>query len=294
MISIVIIVKNDKRIEKLLKHLEKIPKPEKSETIVVDASEGSLDYIKEKFPYARWYNFLNKTNKRYTYAEQRNLGIRKAKGDIIVFIDSDAIPTKNWLKEIIKSIKQDKENFVAGRVKSLGKKTFNDITWEKRKRGYIPECGALNLAFRKNIINIVGIFDENLEEGEDLDFTWRIIKSGYRIKYEPKIIVYHDWGDGNISLSRAFRYGTAKTKLYRKHSDRLLNLIGRDFVLLAYPLYILLLPLTFVCPYYPLVILIPVLKNIKNHPFRTTITNLVKGLGILTEFFAPKKYKIVK
>ncbi len=47
MISIIIIVKSDRGIENTLKKLVKIPKPEKTEILVVDVSEGNLYDIKK-------------------------------------------------------------------------------------------------------------------------------------------------------------------------------------------------------------------------------------------------------
>src|SRR3989344_6308368 len=116
MISVVIIVKNDRRIEKCISKLNEISKPEKTELIVIDASEGRLDDIKEKFANVRWIYFHNKTNKKITIPEQRNLGIKSANGNIIVFIDADCIPEKNWLVNLVKPIKFEGENIVAGYI----------------------------------------------------------------------------------------------------------------------------------------------------------------------------------
>ena len=91
MISIIIPVKNDRRIEITIKDLLKIPKPEKTEIIVVDASEGNLDDIKKKFPKVRWIYFHNKTGKKYTFTEQINLGLKNIRGDLIAFI-ADKLP----------------------------------------------------------------------------------------------------------------------------------------------------------------------------------------------------------
>lgn len=68
--------------------------------------------------------YSNKANKKYTYSEQRNLGLKKAEGEIIVFIDSDCIPTKNWLIELVKPIRGEEENIVVGFVKSIGKSSI--------------------------------------------------------------------------------------------------------------------------------------------------------------------------
>lgn len=63
MISVIIPVKNDREIENTLNEMFNIPKPEKTEILVVDASEGNLDDIKKRFPKVRWVYFKNNTHK---------------------------------------------------------------------------------------------------------------------------------------------------------------------------------------------------------------------------------------
>lgn len=289
MISIIIIVKNDRGIEDTLKKLIKILKPEKNEILVIDASEGKLDYIKNKFPKVRWIYFHNKTDKKITIPEQRNLGIKKAKGNIIVFIDANCIPQKNWIINLIRPLIEEKENVVAGLVKSISKKSIHDQTWIKIKSKYLSECGAANLAFNKNIIKKIGYFDENFEAGEDIDFTWRIINKGYKIRYNKNAIVYHDWGNLKQEVKRAFGYGQARLRLYKKYPNKWKNLFGCDLNVITYPTYILLLPITFFWSYYPLFILIPLVKNIKRNPIKIVFLNLIYGLGVLKEFFPKTK-----
>ena len=115
MISIITIVYKDRRISNLLKRLIELPKPEDTEIIVVDSSKGTLDDIKKIFPKVKWICFNNITNKKFTYSDQRNMGVRKAKGEIIVFIDSDCVPQKNWLTELTKPIKEGKERKILNR-----------------------------------------------------------------------------------------------------------------------------------------------------------------------------------
>ena len=88
------------------------------QTIIYSASEFWQDTIpalilKFRFPKVRWIYFHNKTNKKITIPEQRNLGIKKARGDIIVFIDANCVPRKNWLVELTMPIFKDNENIVA-------------------------------------------------------------------------------------------------------------------------------------------------------------------------------------
>jgi len=293
MISIIIPVKNDRGIENTLKKLAKIPKPEKTEILVVDASKGALDDIKKKFPSVRWIYFHNKTNKKYTFTEQVNVGLKNAKGDLIAFIDADCIPTKNWLIELIKPIREEGEDYVTGLVKAISGPSIHDIVWKRiNNKKYRDEAGSANSIFKKELLTRIGFYDERFEAGSDIDFSWRAIDKGYKIRYNKKAIIYHDWGNLKQDIKRAFRYGEARARLYKKHfRTRWKNLFGSDIGALAYPAYILLLPLTFFWPYCPLFIIIPIIKDIKRNPLKKTFVNLISGLAILKELFFPRRFK---
>lgn len=290
MITVIIIVKNDRGIRNTLIELEKIPKPQKVEILVVDASKGKLDDIKKELPEVRWVYFHNKTNKKITIPEQRNLGLKEAKGNIIAFIDANCIPVDNWLIELVKPINNEGESVIAGSFKSIGGKTVWDVGKERmNSKKYLDEAPTINMAFKKEIIKKVGFFDEKFNYGSDVDFTWRATDLGYKIRYNKNAIIYHDWGNLQQEIKRAFRYGEGRARLYKKHLHRWKDLFGYDMVTLIYPLYIIFLPLTFFWPHYPLFILIPIIKNIKREPLKVVCTHLIFGFGVLKELFFSKK-----
>jgi len=145
------------------------------------------------------------------------------------------------------------------------------------------------MAFKKEIIKKVGFFDEKFYYGEDTDFTWRATDLGYKIRYNKNAIIYHDWGNLRQDIKRSLWYGRARVRLYKKHPHRWKNLFGYNATVLIYPLYIIFLPLTFFWPYYPLFILIPILKNIRRQPLKITFLNLIYGFAVLKELFFPNK-----
>ena len=285
MISIIIIVKNDRRIADTLRALRDIEKPETTEVIVVDASKGLLDDIKKKYNYARWISFEKKTIKKTTIPDQRNVGIKNAKGDIIAFIDSDCIPHKKWLVELTNPIRKEKENIVAGRVKLNDEKNIHNIEHEKLlTQKYINECPTMNVAINKSLYKSIGNYDESFRFGSDVDFSWRAIKAGYKIRFNPKAVISHDLGDSKNEIRRMYDYGKARTTLYMKHRDRMRIFWGNEFMTTLFPISLLLLPLTIIFPYYPLIFMYPILKH---RNIKLIIMKTMYGTGVLKEFLFP-------
>lgn len=286
MISIIIIVKNDRRIEKLLDKLKHIPKPEKTEIIVIDASkkETLLD-IKKKFPEARWFYYKNKSGKKITIPEQRNMGIKKSKGDIIVFVDADCIPSKNWLIELTKPLRNKQENMVIGYIKVKGGEDLNNS-----RENYVGSGGNGNMSYTRKLVEKVGYYDEKFSISEDRDFCIRARDANYKIRFLKSAIVFHSKDNFKKLFKNSFIHGKSTLKIYKKHFKKIRKkyfLDKRIIYDLVYPLYLLLLPLAFVCPYYLLFILIPLIKNIRKEPLKKVFLGLVYGVGFLKELFFP-------
>jgi len=301
MISIIIANKDDRRVEKTLKKLIEIPKPEKTEIIVVDASEGRLDDIKKKFSKVRWIDFKVKNRKKRTFVAQINLASKLAKGNILAYIDADCIPTKNWLIGLIRPIREEKENIVAGNVKSSNKKSLHSQVWKKMdKERYIKECPTMNMAINSKILNKIGSRDENFNYGSDVDFSWRARDLGYKIRYVPTAVMYHDWGNIKSNIKRAYFYSQAIVRLYKKHPSKLTDLFNyKEYLFSVYSvlffIYVLsLLPMTFVFKYYPLFLLVPIVKNIKNEPIKKLVFDFFHGFGVIKELIFPSNYKTTK
>lgn len=286
-ISIIIIVKTDKGVDNTLESLFQIHKPDNTEVVVVSSAEDSIDDIRSKHAHAvKWYEYTNPKKKKITIPEQRNLGIKKANGDIIVFIDANCIPSKNWLRELINPIIKEHEYIVSGATLSLHGSTHHDSLVERNKnKKYLEECATINLAFRRSVVDSIGYFDETFDYGSDVDFIWRARERGYKIRYARSAIIRHDWGSNKREVKRSYQYGVARARLYRKHLKRLPDLTGKDLLITCYVFYILFLPLTFFFRYYPLIILIPFIKNWNKHPFGVVAEHLIYACGFIVGIF---------
>ncbi len=288
MISIVIIVKNDPKLEDTLYALQKITKPEETEIIVIDASTKDFG-IREKFQDVKYIPFKGDGVKRYTIPEQRNAGINSAKGDIIVFIDSSCIPTDEWLVELVKPIREESEEIVSGSTFSTNKQTLNDLDHIK-KAGlkYIEECATINLAFKKSLTEKIGMFDERFDYGSDVDFSWRVRDAGVNIRYAPSAKITHDWGDVNQEFKRTLVYGQARARLYLKHRNRIQSIPSIDPVMFVYPILIVSSPGILLIPWFwlafILINILLVIKNIKDpKPVYIIVKHYIYGFGVLKE-----------
>lgn len=281
LVSVVVVVKNDRRLARLLDGLDRVPGPKSREVVVVDASAGGLDDIRAAHPGVRWIPFSATT--RISVAAQRNVGVRAARGSLIVFIDSDCVPEPEWLSALTAPILEGADSITAGSVRSLGGVSIHDRQWETgtNAKRYLHEAPTLNLAVAREMLARHGGFDESLRFGSDIELTGRMVAAGARIRYVPDAVVLHEWGGVGANIRRALLYGEAHAQLHKKHPWARRRLAGPELVYPAYAAFILGLPLTLRLRSYPLLLLVPVLKNVRQRPAAVVSTNLVHGLGYL-------------
>lgn len=286
-ISVIVIVKNDRRIDRLLTRLRELPDSDQRETVVVDASGGILDDIRDRHGHVRWIPFPPSDD--ITVAAQRNAGVRAARGEIIVFVDADSVPDGRWLDKVVAPICRGEESAVAGSVRSLRGSSIFDAQWDRHSKsgGYVDEAPTGNLALTRQLLERSGGFNESMRYGSDVELTWRIIAGGTRIRFVQDAIVFHDWGDGRTSIRRAFLYGEGRARLFKKLPWARGRLIRRDFSFFVYALFVAGLPLTLRFRAYPLLLAIPLLKNARRQPLQVVGLALVSGAGFLREMAAP-------
>jgi glycosyltransferase involved in cell wall biosynthesis len=275
-VSIVIVVKNDPAVRRTLELTKAQVTDFSREIIVVDASsDDALHEIRRDFPDVRWLKFEGK--KRFTINEQRNLGVESARADIVVFIDSACDPDPGWLQTIVHAVKAG-ENIVCGPCRASNKGNLVKYLKLGSKPTYLAECTTINVAFRRSVFDKIGRFDTGLAYGGDVDFFWRAVDSGYRLFFEPRAGISHDYGGVVQQIRRAYRYGKARAILHRKHwRTRTKSLAGAAHIW-SYPLFIVGLPLSLMWSAYPLLIIVPLLKN--RSP-KLVFHHLIFGWGVL-------------
>jgi GT2 family glycosyltransferase len=142
-------------------------------------------------------------------ARKRDMAMNYAAGEILAFIDDDAYPAKDWLKNALEHFK-DKDvaavvgpaitpphdNFrqrASGRVYSSllvsGTYTYRYKPKNKLEVDDYPSC---NFLLRKSIMEELGGFNTDFWPGEDTKLCLDITKGlGKKIIYDPAVLVYH-------------------------------------------------------------------------------------------------------
>ena len=137
-------------------------------------------------------------------AAARNLGIEEARGDIILLLDDDSLPTLNWMDATIAAwerypgydgiggyvIKDDADSIYC----RVNADFFN---WYLRQYSSEEDCLFLvtcNAGYRKSMLDKIGRFDEEFKRasGEDRDLNIKILKNGGKLRLDDNMLVYHD------------------------------------------------------------------------------------------------------
>jgi len=175
-----------KCIESILNQKTKIP----YEIIVADSSDNETRHILKKYtPKIK----LICLKKRHYPGEARNAGIKKAKGNIIAFIDSDCIANKQWLEKIYQTHKKHEVltgrvlNANPGKIKGWILYLMEFSAFMKRKDGIASMFIGCNMSVKKEIFEKYGGFITTWL-GEDTELSFRIEKP---IFYSSKAIVKH-------------------------------------------------------------------------------------------------------
>lgn len=170
-------------------------------------------------------------------ADKRDIGAREAKGEILAFIDDDAYPWKDWLKNAVGYFEDSEVAAVCGpgvtppgdsvlqraggwvSASLLGGGPEASYRFFPRERREVDDYPSMNFLTRRSDFEAVGGFDSHFWPGEDtklcLDLTKKL---GKKIIYAPEVLVYHHRRPLFIPhLKQNGRYG-----LHRGHFARIL------------------------------------------------------------------------
>ncbi|MBU0635520.1 glycosyltransferase family 2 protein [Candidatus Micrarchaeota archaeon] len=155
------------------------------EVLVVD--DGSTDKTVEIASSFGFVKVLKASHKGAAAA--RNLGARKAQGEILVFTDADCIPDSDWLSVIANQFEKE-PGLVCMEGKTYTDKTglFEHAVSNQSGNGF-QSC---NLAIKKDVFFKAKGFDEQyVYFREDSDLAFALLEKKFKIAFVPKMKVFH-------------------------------------------------------------------------------------------------------
>ena len=237
-VSVIVVTRN--RCNMLIRAIESILSNETKANELIIIDNNSEDKTEEKIK-----KYLKKHDNIKYYKEKkvgisyaRNLGLKKANGEIIIYTDDDCVVAKNWIGNIKKSHLKYPDAY------AIGGKTLNypnnligycghmhrifltletiigeKIDYKKAERTldkphYMSYLATQNISYKKN--KIIGIvFRNDIDPVEAVDFSWKIYSRNKKsIIYDPEITVFHEYRKNLIELIKQnYEYGKKAKKL---------------------------------------------------------------------------------
>lgn len=167
----------------------------------------------------------------------QNRAIRAARGAIVACLDDDVIVTPRYLDEVERFFEQHPE-FAAMKGRVLAAEdplqrvgpgaVYLDLPIVDHGEDVIEVRGVLgaNMAFRRDPLTEVGLFDERLGPGaagheEETEISARLRRAGFRIGYAPGALVYHEVDPARANRERFLRVARERGRcrmLHERHS----------------------------------------------------------------------------
>lgn len=217
------------------------------EIIIVDSSDDDAthDFL---LKYTNPIKTVIRSGYKVIPSVQRNIGAKQAKAQLICFIDSDAIPSNNWIEKIIEAYQQgykvgggsylipdfQKNKNIAWAEYFLEFSQFINTRTTVHKTNMVPSC---NLFCDKKIFEDVNGFPE-IRAAEDSHFGLEIARKGYQMTFHPDIRVYHIFRENKKHYLKNERMLGQYNFIYRRNSSNLF-IFNAFFPVLLLPFFAL-------------------------------------------------------
>ena len=162
-----------------------------------------------------------------------NRAIEAARGEVIVRLDAHSIPATNYIERCVADlqvghgenvggvwhIQPGSDTWIARAIAVAAAHPLGAGDAQYRRGGNARAVDTVPFgAFRRDLIDKIGVFDENLLTNEDYEFNTRIRQAGGVIYFDPEISSVYFARPNLVALARQYlRYGYWKAQMLRRY-----------------------------------------------------------------------------
>lgn len=249
MVSIIISFYNEEvLLKETLENLLQIVYPKYEIILINDGSTDKSKYI--ALAYSKRYSKIRLIDKPFNEGKSSSLneGILAAKGDILLFMDADAVVDKNILRWIVphfvngprvgsvtgNPIVRNRVNIITRVQTAEYSSIISLVKRAQRIVGKIFTVSGVVSAYRRIALFDAGFFDVNMAT-EDIDMSWRVQKRFWEIRFEPSAVVWIMVPDTIRALyQQRLRWALGGLQVLVKHINMLFSWKNRRF----WPIYL--------------------------------------------------------
>jgi len=207
------------------------------EIIIVDgySSDRTEAIVRDAMKRDRIVRLLR--NPRRLSSAARNVGVRASQGDVVVVIDGHCrVPRRDLLWVVAQCFEMsgadclgrpqplfDKGNsrfqeaIALARASWLGHSQKSHIYG--KKRGFVSPV-SVGCAYRREVFEEIGMFDEQFDACEDVEFNYRVERAGHVSYIDPRLaIAYRPRNTLGGFIRQMMRYGRGRCRFLRKHPE---------------------------------------------------------------------------
>lgn len=192
-------------------------------------------------------NIVLVENKGLSAPKGMNLGIKYNESDIVIIFGAHAYADKDFIKENVLALEDNEIGCVGGVINTINENikgaaiaeamscpfgVGNALFRYAEKESFVDTVGFG--AYRRTLLEKIGLFDEELVRNQDDELNFRVIKSGTKILLSPKIkSKYFSRGNFKSLWRQYYQYGFWKVRVIQKHKKpaSIRHLIPLAFVL---------------------------------------------------------------